>query len=240
VASGTPEFNSSFDVRGNHDMKLKIVLAVTYVSLFASAAWADTSCSSAVGQTYGTLAATGCFETYTNYTITVSDFTAISPIEDGTGVILSQVDMNFAAGLLGFQFTSNAAGLPAFSNLGFTATISCNPGFNCSIFADYAQASFIQIGNTTTGLVTIAASAGANPILLTPTISTYGPTTFPGVSSITESVSYDGANVLGNFETAIYSTSAPIVVTPEPTSILLFGTCILGLGFIKRRAARKI
>ncbi len=219
-------------------MKLKMLFGAICVSVCSVAAWGDPTCTSIAGESYSALAATGCMESFANYTVTISDFTAISPVGDGTSILVNHIDFNTVSGLLGLQFTGNNSSVPAFSSLGFTATVSCNPGFTCGIMGDYEQASFLRMGDTT-GLVTVTASDGTSTISLTPTSSTYGPTSFADVSSFSESATYDGNNVLGNFETDIYSTSAPIVPTPEPTSILLLGSCVLGLGVIKRRTARK-
>ena len=58
-------------------MKLKVLFAVAGMSLFSATAW-GTTCASAIGSNYNTLAAIsgGCTAAFANYTVTFSNFTA--------------------------------------------------------------------------------------------------------------------------------------------------------------------
>ncbi len=217
-------------------MKLKMAFAVVGLSLFSATAW-GTTCASQVGDTYTQLAAVsgGCTDTFTNYTITFSNFTADA---NGSNIVLNQVDFNNFFGIAGFQFVGSAGGVPSFTTLGYTATISnCTLNFFCGVDGVYQQASFVQQGNSA-GTVTTTETAGQGTITLTPASSTFGPSNFSGVTSITQSSAYDGNNVLGNLESDFYTEGFNTTV-PEPTTSLLMGGGLLGLGLLGRRLRRK-
>jgi len=199
-------------------------------SMFGAACVATQSIAALVA-----LGATGCDITYTDFTITFSNFSATGSATTGQ----ADRDMNNAVGgnpligLGGFTFTNPIVGnFNGVFTLGYTATINgCAVGFTCAL-TGYAEQVFI-VPTTSGAVVTITETAGPSPVTLN--VGNQTSTQFPAfsVASLSKAASYNGQTTLISFESDVFGTATSNV--PEPLSLSLVGSALLALGVLGRK-----
>jgi hypothetical protein len=148
--------------------------------------------------------------------------------------------------LLGLSYTYVGGTLPG-GSIGWTATFDSTAGVGC------------PVGNSVCGIVGVEAQLHAltgNPSIVTTVYSggysassqvdaaSLADETFQATipiviapSSVTKLSTYNGLGSLSSFETDVITGG--IASVPEPTTLFLMGSSLLGLGLVRRRSIRK-
>jgi PEP-CTERM motif len=151
--------------------------------------------------------------------------------------------------LLGFTYDYVGGTLPG-GTIGWTATfdstagVGCPVGFTCGISGMEEQLHVIEPNPAVVSTTYSGGFVGSSQVdglsLADETTQTTLPLIIAPIS-LTKLSTYNGLGGLDSFESDVIAgnivNSAPPI--PEPASMVLLGSGLIGLGFIRRRATRK-
>jgi hypothetical protein len=201
------------------------------MALLSSSAFGAACLSSTSVAALQLLGANGCDVILANETVTFSNFGATGSAVNAAAVL----DMNGGAGLAGFTFTDPGTNFGTPFTIMYSAVIksaSCSVGFNCALTGVFEQSAIAP--QNSTGSITLSESAGS-PATLTVGNQTDNLGGSINVQSLTKTATYNGNPTLISFESAIFASATPIASAPEPVSVALVGSGLLGLVLLRRK-----
>jgi hypothetical protein len=146
-----------------------------------------------------------------------------------TGLASTDVTYSLAAPLTGFTFTNNAFG-NLLDVLGSTGSQTL--GSNASVKVNVTGTASTSSTNSTVG--TFGGYEGAGSFTFTADTITSLVSTFGGGNVTIAQVTDADAKA-----TVVYNYNAVTTGTPEPSTMLLFGSALVGLGLLRKRVSQQ-
>jgi len=214
------------------------------IVLIAVAGIASATACNTITTVQGLLTAGSCTDVFANFTLTFNNFNYAGP-DSATNVNVN-VDFFSGLGLAGFTFNDASGSFQTGSTttIGYTVTVgSCNVLDTCSLIG-YSDQAFIPGDGGNAGQVQITynpvpSTGGGSPQTLTGANTNLNNTNSISAGSAIKSSVYNGLGAVGSYSDDVYGTATPNLITPEPSTLLLFGGGLLAFGAGRRRVVKR-